>query len=173
MSAKKETAASSATKQVEDAVAIGKKTVEQAMKASTEGYEQAISMTKDQVEKASAAFFKGYDEVATLNKQNVEAMVKAGDVLTKGCETVGKAYFDFAQASAEASVEATKAMMGAKTVKDFVDIQSDFARTSFDNFMAESSRLSEMTVKLANEAFAPLQAQVNATFEKTFKFPTM
>lgn len=173
MSAKKETATNTAAKQVEDAVAVGKKTVEQAMKASTEGYEQAMSMTKEQVEKASAAFFKGYDEVATLNKQNVEAMVKASDVLTKGAESVGKAYFDFAQASAEASVEATKAMMGAKTVKDLVDIQSDYARTSFDNFMAESTRISEMTVKLANEAFAPIQAQVNATFEKTFKFPAV
>lgn len=173
MSAKKETATHTAAKQVEDAVAVGKKTVEQAMKASTEGYEQAMSMTKEQVEKASAAFFKGYDEVATLNKQNVEAMVKASDVLAKGAESVGKAYFDFAQSSAEASVEATKAMMGAKTVKDMVDIQSDYARTSFDNFMAESTRISEMTVKLANEAFAPIQAQVNAAFEKTFKFPTM
>ena len=173
MTAKKETATSTAAKQVEDAVAVGKKTVEQAMQASTEGYEQAMSMTKEQVEKASAAFFKGYGEMSSLNKETVDAVVKAGDVLAKGAETVGKAYFDYAQASAEASVEATKALMGAKTVKDMVDIQSEFARTSFDNFMAESTRISELTVKLANDAFAPIQAQVNATFEKTFKFPAL
>ena len=103
----------------------------------------------------------------------VEAFVKAGEVLTKGAETLGKAYYDFAQASAEASVEATKAMMTAKTVKDFVDIQSTFARSSFDNFLAESTRLSEMSVKLANEAFDPLKAQLNTGFEKAFKVPTL
>lgn len=173
MTTKKTNTAADATKQIEEAVEVGKKSVEQAMKASTEGYEQAINMTKEQVEKASEAFFKSYDEVSAMNKESVDAFVKAGEVLTKGSESVGKAYFDFAQASAEASVEATKAMMGAKTVKDFFDIQSEFARTSFDNFLSESTRLSEMSVKVANEAFDPLKAQLNGSFEKAFKVPTL
>ena len=77
------------------------------------------------------------------------------------------------QASAEASVETTKAMMAAKTVKDFVDMQSDSARTSFDNFLSESTRLSEISVKVANEAFDPLEAQFDAGFEKAFKVPAL
>ncbi len=173
MTTKKTNPAAAASKQIEDAVEAGKKTVEQAMKASTEGYEQALNVTKEQVEKASEAFFKSYDEMSAMNKEGVDAFVKAGEVLTKGAESLGKAYFDFAQASAEASVEATKAMMAAKTVKDFVDIQSDFARTSFDNFLSESTRLSEMSVKVANEAFDPLKAQFNTGFEKAFKVPAL
>jgi len=39
--------------------------------------------------------------------------------------------------------------------------------------VAESTRLSEMNTKLATAAFAPLQAQLNAAFEKGFKFPTL
>lgn len=173
MSAKKVDATAAATKQIEEAVEVSKKSVEQAMKASTEGYEQAINVTKEQVEKASAAFFKSYDDVAAMNKEGVDAFVKAGEVFTKGAETVGKAYFEFAQASTEASVEATKAMMGAKTVKDFADIQSEYARTSFDKFLAESTRLSEMTVKAANEAFEPLKAQLDTSVEKAFKMPAL
>ena len=59
--------------------------------------------------------------------------------------------------------------MAAKTVKDFVDIQSDFARTSLDNVLSESTRLSEMSVKVANEAFDPLKAQFNTGFEKLLR----
>ena len=173
MTTKKTSATEAATKQIEDAVEVGKKSVEQAMKASTESYEQAISMTKEQVEKASEAFFKSYDEATALNKESIDAVVKAGEVLTKGAETVGKAYYEFAQASAEASVDATKAMMGAKTAKDFVEIQAEFARTSFDNFLSESTSLSEMSVKVANEAFEPLQKQLNTSFEKAFKAPAL
>ena len=171
MTTKKTNAAADVTKQIEEAVEVGKRSVEQAMKASTEGYEQALSMSKEQVEKASEAFFKGYDDVSAMNKESVDAVVKAGEVLTKGSETVGKAYFEFAQASVEASVEAAKAMMGAKTPKDFFDIQSEYARTNFDKFLAESTRLSEMSVKVTNEAFDPLKAQVNGSFEKAFKVP--
>ena len=64
-------------------------------------------------------------------------------------------------------------MMAAKTVKDFVDMQSDSARTSFDNFLSESTRLSEISVKVANEAFDPLEAQFDAGFEKAFKVPAL
>jgi len=46
MTTKKTNPAADATKQIEEAVEVGKKSVEQAMKASTEGYEQALNATK-------------------------------------------------------------------------------------------------------------------------------
>ncbi len=162
MTTKKTNSATAASKQIEDAVEVGKKSVE-----------EALNVTKEQVEKASEAFFKSYDEISGMNKEGVYAFFKAGEVLTKGVESLGKAYFDFVQASAEASVETSKAMMAAKTSKDFVDLQSDFARTSFDNFLSESTRLSEISVKVANEAFDPLKAQFNSGFEKAFKVPAL
>jgi phasin family protein len=164
--------AKTTTKQVEDAVAKGKETMEEALKASSEGYEQAVAMTKVQVEKASTAFFKGYDDFATINKQNVDAFMKAGNIWAKGAESVSKAYFDFAQASAEAGVEATKALMGAKTVKEVVDLQSDYARNRFDNIVAEGTRISEMAVQVSNQAFEPIQAQFTKTVEKALKTQT-
>ena len=57
---KKMNPAADATKQIEEALEAGKKSVEQAMKVLTEGYEQALNMSNEQVEKASEAFFKGY-----------------------------------------------------------------------------------------------------------------
>ena len=82
-----------ASKPIEDAVAAGKETIEQAMKASTEGYEQAIAKGKEHVAKASNAMFRSYDDIATLNEQNVEAAMKTGNIWAKGYENLGKAYF--------------------------------------------------------------------------------
>ncbi len=172
MTTKAKTASKSAAAQVEEAMAVGKETVEQAVKASAESYGQAVAMTKEQVEKASTAFFKSYDDLATLNKENIEAVLKAGNILAKGAESVGKAYFDLFQTAAEAGVEATKALLTARTVKDVVDVQTDFARTSFDTFVAETTRISELTVKVTNEAFQPIQAQFANTLAKTLKAPT-
>ena len=162
MTTKKNNSATATCKPIEDAVEAGKKSVE-----------EALNLTKEQVEKASEAFFKNYDDISVMNKDGVDPFFKAGEVLTKGAESLRKAYFDFVQASAEASVETSKAMMAAKTSKDFVDLQSDFARTSFDNFLSESTRLSEISVKVANEAFDPLKAQFNSGFEKAFKVPAL
>jgi phasin family protein len=59
--------------------------------------------------------------------------------------------------------------MGCKDLREVVDVQSDFARESFDRLMNEGSKLSEIGVKVANEALEPIQARVNVAVEKIFK----
>jgi phasin family protein len=158
--AKKTTTTATAfdTKTIEEAVATGKETVE-----------KAVAATKDQVEKASTAALKGYDEMAVMQKDTMDAYVKAGNVMAKGMEDLGKAMVAFAQSQAEANVKAAKALMGAKTINDFVEIQSDLARSQFDSFVAESNKVSEMALKVANEANEPIQAQFNVVIEKMTK----
>jgi phasin family protein len=156
-------------KQAEQAFAAGKDTVGKAVKASTETYEQAFSMTKDQVEKASKSLIKGYDELTEMTQKNVEAFVKAGNAWAKGAESIGKAYFNLAQVSAEAGVEVAQAMFAAKTLKDVVDVHSGYTKASLETIVAEGKKINDMTLKVANEAFEPIQHQVNANIEKVLK----
>ncbi|MGE0719674.1 MAG: phasin family protein [Alphaproteobacteria bacterium] len=137
--------------------------------AAQKGYEQAVSMTKEQVEKARAAMAKGYDEFNTLGKDNVDALVKASAIYAKGVEALGKEVVTYAQARVETNLAAMKAMMGARTLKEFVDLQTEFARSAFDQFVTESTKLSEIGVKVANDAFAPINARVNTVVEKMTK----
>ena len=151
------------------AVAASNETVEQVVKASTESYEQAYTMTKEQMEKASKSFVKGYDDLSEITQKNVEALVKAGNLWAKGAETIGKAYFNMAQVSAEAGVEAAQAMFAAKTLKDMVDVQTGYAKASIDTMVAEGKKINDMTMKVANEALEPIQTQFNKTIDKVIK----
>jgi phasin family protein len=156
-------------KQVEQAVAAGKETMEQVVKASAQSYEQAFNATKEQMEKASKSLAKGCGEFTEITQKNVEAFVKAGNLWAKGAETIGKAYFNLAQVSAEAGVEVAQAMFAAKTLKDVVDVQTGYAKASMDTFVTEGKKINDMTLKVANEAFEPIQRQVNQTIEKVLK----
>ena len=144
-----------------------KDTVETVVKAGTAAakasYEQAVQLTKDQVEKASQNFFKGYGELAALGKENLEAFVQSSQIVAKGAETFGKEWMGFAQSAVEQNVAA------AKTLKELVDLQNDWAKKVFDTAVAESAKLSEMGVKTANDAFEPIKTRVNVTVEKLFK----
>ncbi len=152
--------------QVNEAVAAGKQAIEDAVKNSTAGYEQAIEMTREQLDKSSAAVLGGYEDIADLNKQNVEALTQASDVLAKGAESAGRAYLDYLQGVTEAGAEATMTFMSAKTVKDVADAQSAYARASFNSFLAESARISEMNMKTVNDAFGPLRTRFGTVFGK-------
>ena len=181
MSTKKTTGAAKAAEQtqnkaaetVEQAAKSGQETVETAVKAGSEAatkqYEQAVALTKEQVEKTSNAMFKGYDEISAINKQNIDAMVKSSTIFAKGFEAISKEFFSYTQNAMEMNVANTKALFGAKTLKDVVDLQSEMARKSFDSALAESAKLTEMSVEVSNKAFKPLQDQVNVTVEKMTK----
>jgi phasin family protein len=149
--------------------AIDPKKVEEAVQAGKQTVEQAVAATKEQVEKASTAALKGYDEFASMNKSSMDAFVKSSNIMAKGMEDLGKTYFAFAQSAAEQNVAAAKKLMTAKTINDVVDIQSEVARTSFDAWVAEATKMSEMSMKVANEAFEPIQSQLTTVVEKMTK----
>ena len=143
-----------ATKTVEEALTASKETVEAVVeagtKAATKNYDQAVAMTKDQVAKTSKAVFEGYGDFADLGQQNVEALVKSGTICAKGVETLGQEVMDFTRSSIEGNVSAAKAIMGAKNLNEIVDLQSELTRKNFDQAVAEYSKLTEMSIKLAN-----------------------
>ena len=162
-----------AMESVEAAVAASQETIDTVMKAGTQaatkGYEQAIAIAQEQVEKASENLFKRYDEVASLGKDNVDAYVLSTTVFAKGVESMGKELMSMAQSAVETNVATTKALFGAKTVREVIDLQTEFSRSAFDNFVAESAKLTEMSMNLANDAIEPIQARMNVTVEKLLK----
>lgn len=166
-------AAQDVFKPVEDAVNAGKEQIESVVKASNEAatkqYEQVVSMAKEQAEKASSAAFKNYDEASQINKANVDAVVQASSIAAKGVEQMNREFMNFAQARLEANMNLAKKMFGAKTLREFFDAQTDFARQNFDTMMAESAKMTELSVKVSNEAMEPIQTQTNKTVEKVMK----
>ncbi|WP_207478201.1 phasin family protein [Arenibaculum pallidiluteum] len=161
------------TKSVEDAATEAKQTVENLVKvgqdAATRNYEQVMSVARDQIEKTSQKFFRSYEELASFGKQNVDAVIQSQAIVAKGVEEMSRALIAFGQASLEVGVATGKAMIGVKTVRELVDLQTGFAKSSFDSLVAEGTKLSEIGVKVANEALEPINARVNAAVEKLSK----
>lgn len=170
---KKSQSAKAAAKPLEDVVAVGKQTMDVFLKAGTDaaakGYEQAIELTRENVAKANTAFLKGYADAQGFGKGNVDALVQAGTIFAKGAEQISKQVAALTQNSVQSSVVTAKALMGCKTLRDVIDLQADFARSSFDALVAESTKISELSLKVTNEAIAPIQARVTVAVEKLTK----
>lgn len=147
--------------------------VEAAVKTGTEtaaqNVERAVTTTNEQVGKASEAMSAGYGDFSAMGQQNIDAMVEAGQIMAVGMENVSRELMSFAKASAEANAAAATKMFSAKSVQEAIDLQNAYARESFDKAVAETGKLTEMSVKLASDAFAPIQTRVNVAVEKLLK----
>ncbi len=170
---KTETVVKKSTEVAQSVVDAGVETVEAAVKtgteAATQNVERAVSTTNAQVKKASKAMFAGYGDFSDMGQQNIDAMVKAGQIMAVGMESVSRELMSFAKAAAEANAAAATKMFSAKTMQEAIDLQNAYARESFDNAVAETGKLTEMSVKLTTDAFAPIQSRVNVTVEKLLK----
>lgn len=118
---------------------------------------------------APAGVFAGYEELADLGRENFAAVLRANAALAEGMEAIGKEVMGYARNSLENAAEVATALLAAKTFEDLVQLNSDFAKASFERIVARSTKLSEIGVKAANEALAPLGDRVEATFQKLSK----
>jgi phasin family protein len=133
---------------------------------AAKSYEEMTQAAQEQVEKNTALMFQGYGDFATLGKGHFEAVVKANTALAKGAEEISKELVGYARTSLEQAASATKALFGAKTLQDVIALNSDYAKTSINEFLANSAKLSDLTVKVANEAFEPINERVTVAIEK-------
>jgi phasin family protein len=156
--AKAKTDAQSAAEKMQ---AVGKETMETVMRtgseAASKGFEQAIGATRSQVDAA----VKGYDDIAKFNRGNIDAFVEASVAATRGFDAIKDEMIALTRSSLEDSVKAAQAFSGARTAKDFVDLQTQYMKNSYERLVATSSKLSEMTLKLTQDSFSPLAARAS------------
>ncbi|HUC64524.1 MAG TPA: phasin family protein [Stellaceae bacterium] len=123
----------------------------------------AVATTKQANGEATAALFAGYDQLADLGRENFAAVLRANAVLSEGLEAIGKEVILYARRSFEQAAETATALLGAKTLEDVFQLNSEFAKANLERLIERSAKLSEMSVKVANEALAPLGGRVEAT----------
>ena len=106
------------------------------------------------------------EELADLARANVEAVVEAGRVAAEGARSISQEAVSSGREGFEQAADAIRSLAEAKSPTEYLQLQSEFARSSFDRAVAESSRLTESLVKLAGEAFQPISNRASANAER-------
>jgi phasin family protein len=131
--------------------------------------EHTFAAAKEQFEKFSKSFLGGFGDFASVGRENLEAFVKASTIFAKGTEEIGKSVAALTQSQVEASLATTKALMGVTNFKQAIELQNEAAKTSFDKLVFEGNKITELSMKVANEAIEPIQARVTVAVEKIMK----
>jgi phasin family protein len=137
-------------------------------KAKTAG-EKATASAESALENGTIALktglekaMKGYDAVLGYNKDTAEAVTKSATVAGKGIETINSEIYSYSKSSIEDAVAATKAVMGSKSVHEAFEFQTDFAKSAFEAYVAELSKISELATATTKDIYAPFKGRVQA-----------
>lgn len=125
-------------------------------------FAEANERSQDLVKKSQ----KVAEELADLARANVEAVVEAGRVASEGARAIGQDAVSSGRDGFEQAADAIRSLAEAKSPTEYLQLQGDFVRASFDRAVAESSRLTESLVKLAGEAIQPISNRATANAER-------
>ncbi|MFD2206217.1 phasin family protein [Kiloniella antarctica] len=139
------------------------------MDAATKGYEQAFSFSQAQTEKVMETLYKQCESAADLGKENAELAAKSGNSFAEGYQKLNNMFMGMAQETMKKNMAVVEAFVGAKDFNEVSDIQTKFARESFDTMVKSSTEISELATKLTNEAVEPVRKQVTEAVEKMTK----
>ena len=99
---------------------------------------------------------KSAEQMMSFGQGNLEAMVKSSQIVAAGLQDLGKQMAANAQAAVDESMSTFRALAGIRSMKDAIEMQANFARTSVEKVMSQTGHFTEASFKLAGQAYEPI-----------------
>ena len=131
--------------------------------------DKTAQMMGDMGERAKGSFQKTskmVEDAAGFARDNVEAMVESSRIAAKGLETLGQDAADYARRTFESNSTALRSLSGVKSPTEFMQLQSELMRQSFDALVQQTSRSTEQMLKIAGEVSQPISNRMAVATDK-------
>ena len=100
------------------------------------------------------------DEYQKASKDGFDATLRSFGEANKGLQALVAEMTDYSKKALDDGIHAWEQLLGVKSIDQAVQIQSQYAKRAYDNYMAELSKLGEMYMALTRNAYAPVERAV-------------
>ena len=100
---------------------------------------------------------KNFDDLQKLGKDNVDIAMKQFGTVSKGVQAIATEVADYSKKSFEDSSAALEKLLGAKSLDKAIEVQSAYAKSAYEGFVAEATKLGELYADLAKETYKPFE----------------
>ena len=83
------------------------------------------------------------------------AQPRRRSIVPVGIQTIANAYEDYAKRSLQESRSFVEKLMGVRSFDKAIEVQTEFARQAYVNFVTESQKICELYNELARQIFRP------------------
>jgi phasin family protein len=99
-----------------------------------------------------------FDATSKMNKEAMDSMLTAASSVTKGFQQIAAEATDYSKKSYEDNAAVVEKLVSAKSLDKAIEIQTDFAKSSYETFVAQATKMSELYADLAKQAYKPFEA---------------
>ena len=142
-------------------------------------FNDTVGNIKQSVEAATAAqshaserVWQSGKEFAAFNRSVLQAYLEAGQIYAHGSQDLFRQVAESTQAAFLETLNNIRAVAAAKTVKERIELQANFVRSTALRTVAENNRFANAGIDLAEKVAAPITtvtitaAESSTTFSK-------
>jgi hypothetical protein len=100
---------------------------------------------------------KNFEDIQKLGKDNADVAMKQFGTVSKGWQAIATEFADYSKKSFEDGSAALEKLFGAKTLEKAIEVQSDYMKTAYEGFVAQTTKFGELYTDLAKESYKPLE----------------
>jgi hypothetical protein len=102
--------------------------------------------------------FEVVESVQKFGKERIDAIAASASTWGKGVHQIAKETADYSKKSLEASQNAAEKLASAKSLENVIEVQTEFAKSSYADFIGQATKISALYRTLAKETFEAIVA---------------
>jgi hypothetical protein len=99
-----------------------------------------------------------FEDFQKTAKDNMDAATKAFGLYTKNAQTIATEASDYAKKAYEANTAHVEKLFAVKTLDKAVELNTEFAKSAYEGFVAQSTKISTLFTDFAKETMKPVEA---------------
>jgi hypothetical protein len=100
------------------------------------------------------------EDIQQYGKEHLETVVASAASLQNGFHAIAGAYGDYTRKSFEDTKSFVEKLSGVRSLDKAIEVQTEFARSAYETFVAESQKIAGLYGELARQTFKPLEGIV-------------
>jgi phasin family protein len=97
------------------------------------------------------------DQMNKFGKDSMDVALNSFGAWSKNAQAIASEVADYSKKSFEDTAAAWEKLIGAKSLEKAMEVQSEYLKSSYEDFIAQSTKLGELYVDLAKEAYKPFE----------------
>ncbi|MFN3892831.1 MAG: phasin family protein [Beijerinckiaceae bacterium] len=110
--------------------------------------------------------FKSFEDLQKYSKDQMEAATAASATITKNVQAIAAETTEYSKKSLESATAAFEKLIASKSLDGAIQVQTDYAKSAYEAFVAQNKKIGEMYAGLAKEIMKPVEAAVAAAQAK-------
>ena len=101
-----------------------------------------------------------FEDYTKFSKEQLESVQAAAAEVSKQLQAIAAETTEYSKKSVESGSAFVEKLLGVKKLDEAIALQQEFAKTSYEGFVAQTTKLGELYANVAKVAFKPVEGAI-------------